>query len=121
MTTAYLDRAAAAGVRHAEVFLNPQAHVERGVPLSEVMAGVTGPLSESLRTRGVSSGLIVAFLRDESEESAMATLDAVLALDAPLIGVGLDSDEVGHPPSKFAREFARARGEGLYCVGHAGG
>jgi adenosine deaminase len=120
MTTAYLDRAAAAGVRHAEVFLNPQAHVERGVPLREVMAGVTGPLSESLRTRGVSSGLIVAFLRDQSEESAMATLDAVLALDAPLIGVGLDSAEVGHPPSKFARVFERARAEGLNCVAHAG-
>jgi adenosine deaminase len=120
MTTAYLDRAAAAGVRHAEVFLNPQAHVERGVPLREVMAGVTGPLSESLRTRGVSSGLIVAFLRDEGEESAMATLDAVLALDAPFIGVGLDSAEVGHPPSKFARVFERARAEGLNCVAHAG-
>ena len=120
MTNAYLDRAAAAGVRHAEVFLNPQAHVERGVPLREVMEGVTGPLSESLRTRGVSTGLIVAFLRDHSEESAMATLDAVLALDAPLIGVGLDSAEVGHPPSKFARVFERARAEGLNCVAHAG-
>jgi adenosine deaminase len=120
MTTAYLDRAAAAGVRHAEVFLNPQAHVERGVPLTEVMAGVTGPLSESLRTRGVSSGLIVAFLRDESEESAMTTLDAVLELGAPFIGVGLDSAEVGHPPSKFARVFERARAEGRHCVAHAG-
>lgn len=120
MTTAYLDRAAAAGVRHAEVFLNPQAHVERGVPLRELMAGVLGPLSESLRTHGVSSGLIVAFLRDKSEESAMATLDAVLALDVPIIGVGLDSAEVGHPPSKFARVFERARAEGLNCVAHAG-
>jgi len=120
MTTAYLDRAAAAGVRHTEVFLNPQAHVARGVPLPEVMAGVTVPLSESLRTHGMSSGLIVAFLRDESEESAMATLDAVLALDAPFIGVGLDSAEVGNPPSKFARVFERARAEGLTCVAHAG-
>jgi adenosine deaminase len=120
MTTAYLDRAVAAGVRHAEVFLNPQAHVERGVPLREVMAGVTGTLSESLRTHGVSSGLIVAFLRDQSEEAAMAPLDAVLALDAPFIGVGLDSAEVGHPPSKFARVFERARAEGLNCVAHAG-
>ena len=120
MTTAYLDRAAAAGVRHAEVFLNPQSHVGRGVPLDEVMAGVTGPLSDSLRTHGVSSGLIVAFLRDESEESALATLDSVLALGAPYIGVGLDSAEVGHPPSKFARVFERARAEGLSCVAHAG-
>ena len=120
MTTAYLDRAAAAGVRHAEVFLDPQAHVGRGVPLGEVMEGVTGPLSASLRTHGMSSGLIVAFLRDESVESAMATLDSVLALGAPFIGVGLDSAEVGHPPSPFATVFERARAEGLHCVAHAG-
>jgi adenosine deaminase len=120
MTTAYLDRARAAGVRHAEVFLNPQAHTARGVPLREVMDGVTGALSESLRTHGISSGLIVAFLRDESEESAMATLESVLAIDVPFIGVGLDSAEVGHPPSKFARVFERARAEGLRRVAHAG-
>jgi adenosine deaminase len=120
MTTAYLDRARAAGVRHAEVFLNPQAHTARGVPLRDVMEGVSGALSESLRNYGVSSGLIVAFLRDESEESAMETLEAVLAPGAPLIGIGLDSAEVGHPPSKFARVFERAHAEGLHCVAHAG-
>ena len=120
MTTAYLERAAAAGLRHAEVFLNPQAHTVRGVPLPEVMAGVASALSESLRTHGLSTGLIVAFLRDESEESAMATLDAALALDAAFIGVGLDSAEVGHPPSKFAKVFQRARAEGLHRVAHAG-
>ena len=120
MTTAYLDRARAAGVRHAEVFLNPQAHTARGVPLREVMDGVTGALSKSLRTHGISSGLIVAFLRDESEESAMATLESVLAIDVPFIGVGLDSAEVGHPPSKFVRVFERARAEGLRRVAHAG-
>ena len=120
MTTAYLERAAAAGLRHAEVFLNPQAHTVRGVPLPEVMAGVASALSDSLRTHGLSTGLIVAFLRDESEESAMATLDAALALDAAFIGVGLDSAEVGHPPSKFAKVFQRARAEGLHRVAHAG-
>ena len=120
MTTAYLDRAAAAGVRHAEVFLNPQAHVRRGVPLRDVMDGVSGPLSASLRTHGMSSGLIVAFLRDDSEESATATLDSVLALDVPFIGVGLDSTEAGNPPSKFRRVFERARAEGLNRVAHAG-
>ena len=120
MTTAYLDRARAAGVRHAEVFLNPQAHTARGVPLREVMEGVAGALSESLRTHGMSSGLIVAFLRDESEESAMATLEAILTLDVPFIGIGLDSAEVGHPPSKFARVFERAQAEGLHRVAHAG-
>jgi adenosine deaminase len=120
MTTAYLKRAGTAGVRHTEVFLNPQAHTERGVPLREIMEGVTGPLSESLRSHDVSSGLIVAFLRDGSQESAMATLDAVLALGVPFVGVGLDSAEVGNPPSKFAKVFERARAEGLHRVAHAG-
>jgi adenine deaminase len=120
MTTAYLDRARTAGVRHTEVFINPQAHTARGVPLRDVMEGVSGALSESLRSYGVSSGLIVAFLRDESEESALETLDAVVALDVPFIGIGLDSAEVGHPPSKFARVFERAHAEGLHCVAHAG-
>lgn len=120
MTTAYLKRAAAAGVRHAEVFLDPQAHTARGVPLPDIMAGVEGALAESLRTHGLSTGLIVAFLRDQSEESAMETLDAVLALDTAFIGVGLDSAEVGHPPSKFAGVFQRARAEGRHRVAHAG-
>lgn len=120
MTTAYLERAAAAGLRHAEVFLDPQAHTSRGVPLPDVMAGVTSALSGALRTHGLSTGLILTFLRDESEESAMATLDAALALDAAFIGVGLDSAEVGHPPTKFAEVFQRARAEGLHLVAHAG-
>ena len=120
MTSAYLDRAGAAGVRHAEVFINPQAHTARGVPLGEAMEGVTGVLDRSLQSHGVSTELIVAFLRDESEESAMATLDACLALEVPFIGVGLDSAEVGHPPAKFTRVFARAAAEGLHRVAHAG-
>lgn len=120
MTTAYLDRARAAGVRHAEVFLNPQAHTSRGVPLRDVMEGVTSALGESLRSHNLSSGLIVAFLRDQSEEWAMETLEAVLAVHLPFIGVGLDSAEVGHPPAKFAKVFKRARAEGLHRVAHAG-
>jgi len=84
------------------------------------MEGVAGPLAESLRSHDVSSGLIVAFLRDGSQESAMATLDAVLALGVPFVGVGLDSAEVGNPPSKFAKVFERARAEGLHRVAHAG-
>jgi adenosine deaminase len=120
MTTAYLQRAAAAGVRHAEVFLNPQAHTARGVPLREVMEGVAGTLAESLRSHDLSSGLIIAFLRDETEASALETLDAVLALGVPFVGVGLDSAELGNPPSKFANVFGRARAEGLHRVAHAG-
>ncbi|MDX1891399.1 adenosine deaminase [Mycolicibacterium sp. 050158] len=120
MTDSYLARAARGGVRHAEVFLDPQAHVTRGVALEEVMDGVTTALACSLERHGVSSGLIVAMLRDHSAESAMQTLDAVLTLGTPLLGIGLDSAEVGHPPSKFVDVFAKARAEGLHVVAHAG-
>jgi adenosine deaminase len=120
MTSAYLDRARRAGVRHAEVFVDPQAHTTRGVPLSEVLDGVTGVLATSGRDHGMSSGLIVAFLRDQPPEDAMRTLEAVLRHGAPILGVGLDSAEVGNPPGPFADVFARARAEGLIGVAHAG-
>jgi adenosine deaminase len=120
MTNAYLARAARAGVRHAEVFLDPQAHLSRGIALEEVMDGVSTALESSLATHGVSSGLIIAMLRDHSAQSAMDVLDAVVALGKPILGIGLDSAEVGHPPSKFVDVFARARAEGLHLVAHAG-
>ena len=120
MTDAYLARAARAGVRHAEVFLDPQAHLSRGIALEEVMDGVSTALESSLATHGVSSGLIIAMLRDHSAESAMDVLDAVVALGKPILGIGLDSAEVGHPPSKFVDVFTRARAEGLHLVAHAG-
>jgi adenine deaminase len=120
MTDAYLARAARAGVRHAEVFLDPQAHLSRGIALEEVMDGVSTALASSAATHGVSSGLIIAMLRDHSAESAMDVLNAVVALGTPIVGIGLDSAEVGHPPSKFVDVFARARAEGLHLVAHAG-
>ncbi|MPZ61210.1 MAG: adenosine deaminase [Propionibacteriales bacterium] len=120
LTTAYLARARQAGVRHAEVFFDPQAHTSRGVPLAEALAGVTEALSDSEREYGVSTGLVVTFLRDLSADSAMSTLESVLDLGSPVLGVGLDSAEMGHPPAKFAEVFARARAEGLRCVAHAG-
>lgn len=120
MTNAYLARAARGGVRHAEVFVDPQAHLVRGIALEEVMEGVSTALASSFDTYGVSSGLIVAMLRDHSAESAMDVLDDVLALGTPIVGIGLDSAEVGHPPSKFIDVFARARAEGLHLVAHAG-
>ena len=120
MTDAYLARAARAGVLHAEVFLDPQAHLSRGIALEEVMDGVSTALASSETTHGVSSGLIVALLRDQSAESAMEVLEAVVALGTPIVGIGLDSAEVGHPPSKFVDVFARARAEGLHLVAHAG-
>ena len=120
MTDAYLARAARGGVRHAEVFLDPQAHLIRGVALEDVMEGVSSALASSLDVHGISSGLIVTMLRDHSAASAMAVLDDVLALGIPIIGIGLDSAEVGHPPSKFVDVFAKARAEGLHLVAHAG-
>jgi adenosine deaminase len=120
MTEAYLVRAAAAGVCHAEVFLDPQAHLARGIALETVMEGVSTALQSAQRRHGISVGLIIAMLRDHSAASAMRTLDAVLALGTPIIGVGLDSAETGNPPSKFTDVFAKARAAGLRCVAHAG-
>jgi adenosine deaminase len=120
MTEAYLARAAIAGVRHAEVFLDLQAHTARGIPLEAVLEGVTSALDTSERRHGISTGLIVTILRDHSAESALSTLDAVLASGADILGIGLDSAEVGHPASKFVEVFAKARASGLRAVAHAG-
>ena len=121
MTDAYLARPRRAGVRHAEVFLDPQAHLSRGIAAGGSAWTASRPaLASSMATHGVSSGLIVAMLRDHSAESAMDVLEAVVALGTPIVGIGLDSAEVGHPPSKFVDVFARARAEGLHLVAHAG-
>jgi adenosine deaminase len=120
MTEAYLARAAAAGVRHAEVFLDPQAHTARGVALEEVLDGVTAALQAGPAAYGISTGLIITMLRDLSADSAMRTLDKILQIGTPILGVGLDSAELGNPPSKFRAVFDRARAEGLHTVAHAG-
>jgi adenosine deaminase len=120
MTHAYLGRAAAAGVRHAEVFLDPQAHTARGVALEEVLDGVSTALHAAPAAYGISTGLIITMLRDLSAESATQTLNQILQIGTPILGVGLDSAEVGNPPSKFRAVFDRARAEGLHTVAHAG-
>lgn len=120
MTTAYLRRAAAAGVRHAEIFIDPQAHLARGVALATSIGGVARALSTSLDDFGISTSLIAAFLRDQPAEDALAVLEDLIDMRAPIIGIGLDSAEVGHPPAKFAAVFDRAREAGLECVAHAG-
>jgi adenosine deaminase len=120
MTRAYLARAAAAGVRHAEIMLDPQAHVSRGVTLETCVNGVASVLATSEEEFGVSTLLIVAFLRDLSEESALEVLEQLLAMNAPIAGIGLDSAEVGNPPAKFERLFARAKEAGLRRIAHAG-
>jgi adenosine deaminase len=120
MTRAYLARAALAGVRHAEIMLDPQAHLSRGVPLETCVNGVASVLKGSLEEFGISTLLIAAFLRDLPEDSALDVLEQLLALDAPIAGIGLDSAEVGNPPAKFERLFARAKEAGLHRIAHAG-
>lgn len=119
LTTAYLDRAATDGVRHAEIFFDPQGHTARGVPMANVVGGIARALTEA-EERGITSQLIMCFLRHLPEADAEATLDAALPLLSLIHGIGLDSSEVGHPPENFARVFARARSLGLKIVAHAG-
>jgi adenosine deaminase len=116
----YFRRAAADGVRHAEIFFDPQTHTDRGVPFAVVADGLLSAMAEAERTLGLTSKLILCFLRHLPEEAAFATLaEAEPYLDR-ICGVGLDSSEVGHPPSKFARVYAAARERGLKLVCHAG-
>lgn len=119
LTDAYLRRAEADAVRHVEIFFDPQGHTARGIAFETVITGITRALDDA-RARGVTSRLILCFLRHLSEAEAQATLDQALPFLHLITGVGLDSSEVGHPPAKFARAFARARGLGLKLVAHAG-
>ena len=120
LTLAYLERAHADRVRHAEIFFDPQAHTGRGVALATVMEGICGALDEGLERFGITTRLIPNFLRDLDEESAMACLEACLAHRDRICGFGLDSAERGNPPSKFRRVFARVRAQGFRVVAHAG-
>ncbi|MCC9174517.1 adenosine deaminase [Arthrobacter sp. zg-Y179] len=120
MTRAYLRRAAAAGVRHVEMMMDPQAHLVRGVPLDVSVGGVWAALARSEEDFGISTGLIAAFLRDHPVAEALQVLEELLAMDAPIIGIGLDSAEVGNPPSSFVELYRRAREAGLRSVAHAG-
>jgi len=120
LADAYLARAAAQGVRHAEIFFDPQAHLARGVGMGTVVEGLWRALGRSPETHGVSTRLIMCFLRDESAESAMATLEAAEPYLDRITGVGLDSAEAGHPPAKFREVYEAAAGLGLRRVAHAG-
>ena len=120
LTTAYLQRAAADGVRHAEIFFDPQTHTDRGIPFASVVDGIARALVAGERDLGISSRLILCFLRDLSAEAAMATLEQALPFRDAIAAVGLDSAEVGHPPEKFRAVFDRARAEGFLTVAHAG-
>lgn len=120
LALAYFTRAAADGVRHAEIFFDPQTHTARGIPFGVVVEGLAAGMAEAERRLGVSSRLILCFLRHLSEADAFATLREAEPWLGRIIGVGLDSSELGHPPAKFARVFAAARERGLRLVAHAG-
>jgi adenine deaminase len=120
LTLAYLDRAAADGVRRAELFFDPQTHTERGVAMGTIVDGLTAGLEEGRTQHGISGGLILCFLRHLPAEAAMATYEEALPFRDRLLGVGLDSGEVGNPPSLFVEVFERARTDGLHVVAHAG-
>ncbi|HEV7576468.1 MAG TPA: adenosine deaminase [Caldimonas sp.] len=120
MAMAYYARAAADHVVHAEIFFDPQTHTARGVPIGTVIGGLAAARERAERELGLTSGLILCFLRHLSEDEAIATLDAALPYREHLVGVGLDSSERGHPPEKFARVFAQAGALGLHRVAHAG-
>jgi len=117
---AYLERAHAQGLRHVEMFFDPQAHTSRDVDVDEVVDGLTRALGEARERFGITGGLILCFLRHLPVGDAAATLESVAHRASDLVGVGLDSSEVGFPPAAFARVFERARGLGLHVVAHAG-
>jgi adenosine deaminase len=116
MTAAYLRRAAADNVTHAEIFFDPQTHTDRGIAFGAVIDGIWSAMQES----PVDAKLILCFLRHLSADAAMKTLEEALPFRDRIIAVGLDSSELGNPPSKFADVFARARAEGFHAVAHAG-
>jgi adenosine deaminase len=120
LTRAYLDRAVADNVRHVEPFFDPQTHTARGVPYHEVVTGIRRALEDARASDGITSKLILCILRDLSADEALATLGEALDDDTRVDGIGLDSGEVGNPPSKFTEVFAWARAEGLHTVAHAG-
>ncbi|EHK68501.1 MULTISPECIES: adenosine deaminase [Pseudomonas] len=120
LTWAYLLKCKEQNVIHTEPFFDPQTHTDRGIPFEVVVRGITQALSDGEKQLGVTSGLILSFLRHLSEDAAQATLDQALPFRDHFVAVGLDSSEKGHPPSKFKRVFARARAEGFPAVAHAG-
>jgi adenosine deaminase len=120
LTWAYLVRAAGQGVRHAEIFFDPQTHTDRGVPFETVISGIHRALQDGEARFGITGGLIMCFLRHLSADAANRMLQEALPFQQWILAVGLDSSEVGHPPAKFKDVYDRAREAGLLAVAHAG-
>jgi len=120
LTWAYLEKCKAQHVVHTEIFFDPQTHTERGVAFDTVVSGINRALEDAKLTLGITSKLILCFLRHLDEQSAFETLERALPYKGAIVGVGLDSSEKGNPPSKFERVFAKARDEGFLSFAHAG-
>ena len=120
LTWAYLERAHADNVRHVEIFFDPQTHTERGIAFGTVMEGIGRALDEARERLGITSGLIMCFLRHLDEAAALRTLEEAMPHRRRICGVGLDSSERGNPPGKFREAFRRARAAGFAAVAHAG-
>ena len=117
---AYFEKCAEDNVVHTEMFFDPQTHTDRGIAFEVVLNGLQRACDDAKAKLGITSRLIMCFLRHLSEEAAFKTLEQAIPFKDQIIGVGLDSSEVGHPPSKFERVFAKAREEGFLIVAHAG-
>lgn len=120
LTMAYLKKAHEDNVLHTEIFFDPQTHTARGVKFDSVVNGIANALEDGKKQMGISSQLIMCFLRHLDEKSAMKTLDYALNHKDKIIAVGLDSSELGNPPTKFTNVFERAQKEGFLTVAHAG-
>ena len=120
LTWAYLQKAVSQNVRHTEIFFDPQSHTSRGIAFETAYQGIYQALEDGKAKLGISSQLILSFLRDRSAEEAFATLEQALPYKDTIPAVGLDSAEQGNPPSKFKEVFARAQAEGFLTVAHAG-
>ena len=120
LTWAYLERCKADNVIHTEIFFDPQTHTDRGIEFETVINGIHRAMQDGNEQLGITSQIIACFLRHLSEESAIETLQSIIKHQDKIIGVGLDSSELGHPPEKFKRAFQQAKDAGLLTVAHAG-
>ncbi|KIF52347.1 adenosine deaminase [Vibrio owensii] len=120
LTWAYLERCKADNVIHTEIFFDPQTHTDRGIEFETVINGIHRAMQDGSEKLGITSQIIACFLRHLSEESAIETLQSIIKHKDKIVGVGLDSSELGHPPEKFKRAFQQAKEAGLLTVAHAG-
>ena len=120
LTWAYLERIHAENVLHTEIFFDPQGHTSRGLAFETALNGIYSALQDGQQQLGISFGVIMCFLRHLDADDAMATLEQALLHKDKIIGVGLDSSELGHPPEKFTAVFEKAKAEGFRIVAHAG-